>query len=256
MLKTDQDISDIKEGGAHLVGILKAVADLAKPGVNLLQLEAVAREQATTRGGKPSFLGYRGYPSALCLSPNSTIVHGIPKDYVLKDGDILAVDCGFFFKGWHTDAAITLPIGNISPEAKKLLAGTYSALLAGTDAVKAGNRIGQISEAIEGSLRGSNLTIFRSLVGHGVGRELHEDPMVPNFHSGSMGPAIQDGQTLALEPIAGLGQEEITELEDGWTLETADGALSAHFEHTLIATPTGPIVVTPLTELVDFLKNA
>jgi len=256
MLKTEQDINDIKEGGAHLVAILKAVADMAKPGVNLLQLEDIARKEAEARGGRPSFLGYRGYPSALCLSPNNTIVHGIPKDYTLKDGDILAVDCGFFFKGWHTDAAVTLPIGTISPEATRLLAGTYSALLAGTDQAKVGNRIGQISRAIEGSLRGSNLTIFRSLVGHGVGRELHEDPMVPNFHAGSAGPAIQAGQTLALEPIAGLGREDINELDDGWTLETADGNLSAHFEHTLIATPEGPVVVTPLTELVDFLKNA
>lgn len=256
MVSNPQDIQDLKAGGRHLVKILAALAAIVKPGVNLLKLEELASQLAAKTGGTPSFKGYHGYPATLCLSVNQTVVHGIPVDRVLQEGDIVAIDMGLKFKGWHTDAAISLPVGEVAPETKRLLAGTYAALLAGTDAMRVGNRIGDISSAIERVLRERNLTIFRSLVGHGVGRELHEEPMVPNFDSGDPGPVIQAGKTLALEPIAGLGEEAIRELPDGWTIEAADGKPAAHFEHTILATPDGPEVITPLDELVGFLENA
>jgi len=252
---TEQDIIDLREGGRRLVAIFQVLKARVRPGTNLLELEKLANDEANKLGGIPSFKGYHGYPAALCLSPNHTIVHGIPADYLLRDGDILAIDMGLYYKGWHTDAAITLPIGEIAPEAKRLLAGTYAALLAGTDAVRPGNRIQDISRSIEKVLRGRHLTIFRNLVGHGVGRELHLDPMIPNFDPGRPGPAIHPGMTLALEPIAGLGSEDTRELSDGWTIETVDGRLAAHFEHTILVTPDGPEVLTPLETLIDGQKT-
>jgi methionyl aminopeptidase len=248
---TDQDIADLREGGQRLVAVFQALKPLIRPGTNLLDIEKLAHDTMTQLGGTPSFLGYEGYPAATCLAVNSGIVHGIPKDYVLKEGDIVGVDMGLFYKGWHTDAAVTWPVGQITPEAKRLLDGTRAALLAGTDAARPGNRVQDVSRAIEGVLRSRNITIFRSLVGHGVGRQLHLPPMIPNFDSGEPGPILQSGMTIALEPITGLGQEEMTELPDGWTLETADGKLAAQFEHTLLVTSNGPEILTPLESLID-----
>ncbi len=247
---TPEDISDLKTGGQKLVDIFKLLKEQVRPGVNLLDLEKLADNLFSQSGGLPSFKGYKGYPSSLCLSVNQTVVHGIPKDYVLKEGDILAIDMGMYYRGWHTDAAITLPVGEIAPEIRRLLSGTHTALLAGTDMVREGNHVQDISKAIEQILRGRGLTIFRSLVGHGVGRELHLDPMIPNFDTGSKGMALKSGMTLALEPIAGLGKEETEELLDGWTIETADGAVAAHFEHSILLTPQGLEVLTPLDELL------
>ncbi len=249
MLSTE-DIADLKESGRRLMTIFKALKEQVRAGVNLLDLEKLADSLFSQSGGLPSFKGYKGYPSSLCLSVNQVVVHGIPTDYVLKEGDILAIDMGMYYRGWHTDAAITLPVGNIAPEAHRLLDGTYTALLAGTDAAREGNHVQDISKAIEQILRGRGLTIFRQLVGHGVGRELHLDPMIPNFDPGSKGMALKSGLVLALEPIAGLGAEETNELSDGWTIETADGRVAAHFEHSILITPTGAEVLTPLDELI------
>ncbi|MFA5009686.1 MAG: type I methionyl aminopeptidase [Patescibacteria group bacterium] len=249
---TDAEIIDIKECGRRLVGILAELKAMVKPGTNLLELEAAANQLASKAGGIPSFKGYHGYPAALCLSVNSTIVHGIPKDYVLKAGDILAIDMGLFYKGWHTDSALTLGVGDIAPMAARLMEGTYLALLSGTDAVRPGNRVQDISQAIEKVLRARNLTIFRQLVGHGTGRQLHLDPLIPNFDTGERGPKLTAGMLVALEPITGLGLEDTRELPDGWTIETVDGQIAAHFEHTILITPDGPEVITPLTDLVKF----
>lgn len=251
----EQDLADIKTGGAKLVSIFQELAAMVKPGLNLMELEAKANLLAEAAGGTPSFKGFHGYPAALCLSVNQTVVHGVPTDYTLKEGDILAIDMGLYYRGWHSDAAVTLPVGEISPELKNLLKGTYQALLAGTDAARVGNRVGDISKATERVLRSHNLTIFRSLVGHGVGQELHMEPMIPNFDSGNPGPLLKEGMTIALEPIAGLGQEEIRELPDGWTLETVDGRPAAHFEHSLLITQDGPVVLTPLETLIDSRKT-
>jgi len=250
MMLTEQDIADLKEGGNHLTTILRSLKEMVRAGVNLLELEEMADQLSARLGGIPSFRGYKGYPAALCLSVNQTVVHGIPKDYVLREGDIVAIDMGLYYKGWHTDAAVTLPVGNIAPAAKRLLAGTYTALLSGTEAARVGNRVGDISTAIEQTLRGRGLTIFRSLVGHGVGRELHQEPMIPNFRSRDPGLLLSAGMTLALEPIAGLGEEEMSELPDGWTIETVDRQPAAHFEHTLLITPQGPEILTPLADIV------
>ena len=246
-----EDIIDLKESGRRLMTIFKALKEQVRPGVNLLDLEKLADNLFSRSGGLPSFKGYKGYPSSLCLSANSIVVHGIPTDYILREGDILAIDMGMYYRGWHTDAAITLPVGNIAPEARRLLSGTYAALLAGTEAFRVGNYVEDISKAIEQILRGRGLTIFRQLVGHGVGRELHLDPMIPNFDSGSKGIELKSGLVVALEPIAGLGKEETKQLSDGWTIETADRGLAAHFEHSILLTPTGPEVLTPLDGLIS-----
>lgn len=247
---TDQEIVTIKESGRRLVAVFQALKPLIKPGTNLLELEALASRTIQGLGGTPSFQGYNGYPAATCLAVNSVVVHGIPTDRVLQVGDIIGVDIGFCYQGWHTDAAVTWPVGQISPQAQHLLAGTYAALMSGTDAAKPGHRVQAISQAIETTARERNLTIFRSLVGHGVGRELHMDPMIPNFDSGEPGTTLKPGMTLALEPIIGLGQEEMKELQDGWTLETTDASLAAQFEHTILITPTGAEVITPLDSLI------
>lgn len=248
---TPEDIIDLKEGGRRLMAIFKETKEQIRPGVSLLDLEKLADNLFSQSGGLPSFKGYKGYPSPLCLSVNQVVVHGVPTDYILKEGDILAIDMGMYYRGWHTDAAVTLPVGNIAPEARRLLAGAYAALLAGTEAVREGNHVQDVSKAIEQILRGRGLTIFRQLVGHGIGRELHLDPMIPNFDSGSKGMELKSGLVVALEPIAGLGKEETRELPDGWTIETADGRLAAHFEHSILLTPSGPEVLTPLDELIS-----
>lgn len=247
---TPQDIIDLKEGGRRLMTIFAALKEQVRPGTNLLSLEKLANDLFGQSGGLPSFKGYKGYPSSLCLSVNSVVVHGIPVDYILREGDVLAIDMGMYYRGWHTDAAITLPVGNIAPEVHRLLSGTYAALLAGTEAARVGNHVEDISKAIEQILRGRGLTIFRQLVGHGVGRELHLDPIIPNFDSGSKGIELKPDQIVALEPIAGLGKEETKELPDGWTIETVDGKPAVHFEHSILLTPTGAEVLTPLDGLV------
>ncbi len=255
---TPEDIIDLKEGGRKLMAIFKELKERVRSGVNLLDLEKLADNLFSQSGGLPSFKGYKGYPSSLCLSVNNVVVHGIPIDYVLQEGDILAIDMGIYYRGWHTDAAVTLPVGKIAPETRRLLDGAYMALLAGTEAVKEGNYVQDISKAIEQILRGRGLTIFRQLVGHGVGRKLHLDPMIPNFDTGSKGMELKSGLVVALEPIAGLGKEETDELSDGWTIKTVDGALAAHFEHSILLTPSGPEVLTPLDGLISqyFLENA
>lgn len=248
---TEQDIADLRESGRRLVAVFQALKPRIQPGVTLIELDKLASDTIDQLGGLPSFRGYEGYPAATCLSVNQVIVHGIPTDYALKAGDIIGVDIGFYYKGWHTDAAVTWPVGEIAPEAKRLLAGTYAALLAGTDAAKVGNRVQDISKAIEQTLRGRNLTPFRSLVGHGVGRQLHLPPMIPNFDTGKPGPTLEEGMTIALEPIVGLGRDEMVESPDGWTLLAADEKLAAQFEHTLLITANGPEILTPLESLIE-----
>lgn len=250
----EQEIDNLREGGKKLVTILQAIKEATKPGVNLKTLEEIAEREAALTGGILSFKGYRGYPAPVCLSVNEEIVHCIPRDRVLNAGDIVSVDAGLYYKGVHTDMAVTWPVGQVSPEVKRLLQGTYAALLSGTEAIRPDNHVNDISSAIEKVLRGKGLTIFKQFVGHGIGRQLHEDPMIPNFATKVPGLKLQPGIALALEPIAGLGGEAVDQDGNQWDTRAADGKPVAHFEHTVLVTDSGFEVITPLETLIGGQK--
>lgn len=255
MALNPEQIAALREGGQKLTQILDLLVTAAKPGVNLLELEAMAQLEAEKAGGNASFKGYQGYPAASCLSVNEGIVHCIPQDYTLKDGDVITIDMGLYYQGIHTDSAITVPIGNVSPEVKKLLSGTYQALLAGVNQAKAGNRVEDISSAIETVLEEENLTIFRDFTGHQIGTSLHDGLIIPNFttnHTDS--PVLEKNIAIAIEPIAGLGDTRVIYADDGWTANTSDGKPAAHYEMTVLIGENGAEIITPIGSIVQKLK--
>ncbi|RLC37905.1 type I methionyl aminopeptidase [candidate division Kazan bacterium] len=244
------DIENMREGGRKLVEILAAIKREVRPGVSLVRLEEVAQAETKKQGGIPSFKGYQGYPAATCLSVNEQVVHCIPDDRILKEGDIITVDFGLFYKGLHTDAAVTFCVGKVSPEARRLLRGTYAALLAGTDQARPGNHVNDISAAIDRTLKANRLTTFRQFTGHGVGARLHQEPIIPNFSNPSQGMKLVPNMAIAIEPIVGLGSSEILTGDNGWNVSTKDGKLAAQFEHTVLITETGYEIITPIEKLV------
>lgn len=244
----------MREGGKKLIAIMQNLKEAIKPGVNLRSLEEIAEREAKRHGGIPSFRGYRGYPASVCLSVNEEIVHCIPCDRELQAGDIISVDMGLYYKGIHTDVAVTWPVGEISPELKRLIEGTYVALRAGTEAIRPGGHVNDISKAIEKVLSGKGLTIFKQFVGHGVGKQLHESPIIPNFAARMPGEKLKPGMALALEPIAGLGGESVKQDSNQWDTRTTDGRPAAHFEHTVLVTNSGFEVITPLEILIGGQK--
>lgn len=249
------EIAAIKESGQRLAGILSDLADAAVAGANLLDIEALAKEKAEAAGGRPSFLGFHGYPAASCLSVNEGIVHCIPTDYTLKDGDILTIDMGLEYQGMHTDAAITVPIGEVSADAKRLLGGTYQALLSGIEQVGSDKPVSAISKAIEATLKEYRLTTFKEFVGHQIGHSLHEGFFVPNFYEGhGPDPILAVGQALAIEPITGIGAPEVVFSADGWSTQSADGKPAAQFETTVLVTPSGYEILVPIEPIVKRLK--
>lgn len=253
-LSPDQ-ITSMRIGGEKLVQILSTLVDLARPGVNLLELEAVAKQEAEAVGGQASFMGYQGYPAASCLSVNEGIVHCIPTDYTLKEGDVITIDMGLIYQGIHTDSAITVPIGKVDPQTMHLLAGTYQSLLAGVAQAKAGNTVDHISGAIEQVLTDNNLTIFKDFTGHQIGTQLHEGLIIPNFVTGfENSPVLKENMAIAIEPIAGLGSSSVHYSEDGWTATTVDKKPAAHYEMTVIIGVDGPEIITPIDSLVQKLK--
>lgn len=255
MALTSQEIANLKICGQKLVDILDILTDMAKPGVNLLDIERVADAEAHKAGGTPSFKGFEGYPCATCLCVNHGVVHCIPQGYELQEGDILMIDMGLYYQGVHTDAAITIPIGGIDQEKRRLLLGTYQALRAGVKQVGPGVSVQNISQAIETTLKSHNLTIFKEFVGHGVGRTLHEDPYIPNYvERGLPSPNLAPDTAIAIEPIVGIGAPAVDFLDDGWTVVTADGKPSAVFEETILITSEGQEIVTPLEKLVQKAK--
>jgi methionyl aminopeptidase len=255
LVLTSAEIQSLKIGGQKLVEILSVLAAAAKPGVNLLDIEHLANQETERAGAKPSFKGFEGYPAATCLCVNEQVVHCIPADYVLKEGDILMIDMGIFYQGLHTDAAITVPIGEIDSDKKRLLAGTYAALRAGVAMVGPNRPVSDISGAIEDSLNSSRLTIFKEFVGHGVGRSLHEDPYIPNYlEKGVRSPKLTANMAIAIEPITGLGGPKVEFLADGWSTRTADGKPSAVYEETVLVTDSGAEIITPIDSLVRNLK--
>jgi len=227
-------------------GILEEVRGRVRPGVTTLDLEAYVEKRVRQLGAKPAFKGYRGYPCCLCASVNEEIVHGIPSDRVLKDGDIVSLDLGVILDGFYGDSAVTVPVGEISDSLKRLLRVTEESLLLGIERVRAGNHLEDVSEAVQSHAEEAGYSVVREFVGHGIGRELHEEPQVPNFGKAGHGPLLKEGMVLAIEPMINVGSPDVRVLRDQWTAVTADGAYSAHFEHMVAATRNGPDVLTQL----------
>jgi methionyl aminopeptidase len=216
----------------------------ARPGVTTLDLDRVARDVLERRGARSNFLGYHGFPAVICTSPNSMIVHGIPGEYRLKEGDMLSVDCGAIVEGYHGDAAYTVGIGDIGADAEKLIRVTEDSLWAGIARMEEGNRLHDIGAAVQTVAEGAGFTVVREYVGHAIGTAMHEDPQVPNYWPGTPGPKLKTGMVFAIEPMVNAGGPATRLLDDGWGVVTADGSLSAHFEHTIVVTDDGPEVLT------------
>ena len=232
-LKTAEEIQLIKEGALILGKAHGEVAKLIKPGVKTKQLDAIAEAYIRDHGGVPSFKHYNGFPAALCISVNETVVHGFPGPYELKEKDIIAVDCGVFYKGFHSDSAYTYPLEGVEQDVLDLLNRTYDALYLGIEEARQGNRIGDISFAIQHYVEQFGYGVVRELVGHGVGKNLHEDPEVPNYGKRGKGIKIKSGMVFAIEPMINMGTKRVVQESDGWTIRTADRKPSAHFEHTV-----------------------
>ncbi len=231
--KTREEVEIIKESAQILGKAHGEVAKHIKPGVTTLKLDTIAEEFIRDHGGSPSFKNFNGFPSSLCISLNENVVHGFPSEYELKEGDIISVDCGVFYKGFHSDSAYTYPIGQVSSEIEQLLRVTKESLYKGIDKAVYGNRMGDVAYAIQHYVEGFGYGIVRELVGHGVGRDLHESPEVPNYGKRGKGPILKDGLVIAIEPMINLGSRKVVQEADGWTIRTADREPSAHYEHTV-----------------------
>ncbi|MGA2285712.1 MAG: type I methionyl aminopeptidase [Dehalococcoidia bacterium] len=236
IIKSEEEIAIIREAGRVVGQVLQILARKAKQGVRGKQLDALVRKEFASRGVKPTFLGYMGYPASVCLSVNDEVVHGIPGDRELKDGDVLSIDLGATCKGFVGDAAITVGVGRISSEAERLVRTTERALYKGIEAARAGSPLGAVSHAVQTEVEGAGFSVVREYVGHGVGRAMHEDPQIPNFGSADKGPILRKGMVLAIEPMVNAGGWRTKRHEDGWTVSTLDRSLSAHFEHTIAVT--------------------
>ena len=245
ILKNKWEIKLLRKANAIVMEVLLALKEEVKPGKNTFEFEELALKICEKRKVKPAFKGYRGYPYALCVSVNEVIVHGMPrKEIVLKEGDIVSFDFGVIYEGYVGDAALTVGVGKISEDAKKLLKVTEEALYKGIEKARFGNRIGDISSAIQRHVEAHGFNVIREFVGHGVGRQLHEPPEVPNFGKPGKGPKIEIGMVLAIEPMVSAGDYRVEILEDGWTAVTKDRSLAAHFEHSVAITPEGPKILS------------
>lgn len=231
--KTSEEVQIIKQGAQILGKAHGEVAKYIKEGVKTSYLDKIAEEYIRDNSGVPSFKGYNGFPSALCISVNEVVVHGFPSNYVLKDGDIISVDCGVFHQGFHSDSAYTYPVGEVSPQVLSLLKATKESLYLGIEKAVFGNRIGDIGYTIQKYVEAKGFTVVRELVGHGLGRNLHETPEVPNYGKKGSGPLLKGGMVIAIEPMINLGTRNIVQERDGWTIRTADRKQSAHYEHTV-----------------------
>lgn len=231
--------------GAIQAATLDLIAGKIRPGVSTEELDAAAERFIRSRGATPTFKGYRGFPGSICASPNSMIVHGIPGRYRLGRGDILSVDIGVTFEGWVADAARTFPVGEVTPLAENLLKATEQALYAGVEECRPGNRMGDVSHAIQRVSERAGLAVVRSLVGHGVGKSMHEDPQVPNYGRAGKGPLLEEGMVLAIEPMTTAGRPAVRVAGDGWAIFSQDDSLAAHFEFTVAIAAAGPRILTP-----------
>jgi len=245
ILKNKWEIEILRKANTIVMEILLFFKERVRPGISTFEFEELALELCEKKGVKPAFKGYRGYPYAVCVSVNEVIVHGMPKkEKILKEGDIVSFDFGVIYEGYVGDAALTVGVGEISDKAKKLLKVTEEALYKGIEKAHFGNRIGDISYAIQKHVESNGFNVIREFVGHGVGRQLHEPPEVPNFGKPGKGPKIEIGMVLAIEPMVSAGNPEVEILEDGWTAVTKDRSLAAHFEHSVAITPQGPEILS------------
>jgi methionyl aminopeptidase len=244
--KSRAEIDLMREAGRILAESLHRLQAMAKPGVTLLDLDREADRFIRGRGCIPGFKGYQGYPNSVCTSVNDQVVHGIPTNRKLREGDLLSLDCGLIYEGFWADAGVSMGIGPLAPEAQRLLDVTRKALDIGISKAQVGNRIGDISAAIQQCVEGAGFAVVRQFVGHGIGRDMHEDPQVPNFGIQGRGPLLKPGMVLAIEPMVNAGSPEVALLGDGWTVVTADHSLSAYFEHSVAITADGPEVLTRL----------
>ncbi len=243
-VKSKRELDLMREVGKRVAKVLSQVAAHAAPGITLLELDTMAEELSLKEGCKPAFKGYQGFQHTLCTSVNEQIVHGIPSDRILKDGDIVGLDFGLVLDGFYGDSAITVPIGKISEDAKELCVTTLRALYAGIEQCRAGKSLKDVARAIEGCAQKNAFGVVREFVGHGIGRRLHEDPQVPNYAAGASNLVLKPGMTICLEPMINQGRPEMRVLDDGWTAVSRDGSLSAHYEHSVAITEGAPEVLT------------
>jgi len=242
--KSGEEIRKMREAGRIVAGVLDMLEEHIRPGVKTETLDQLAEEYIRKRKGIPSFLGYRGFPASICTSINDVVVHGIPDKTRLKEGDIIGVDVGVILDGYQADAARTYAVGEVSPVARRLMEVTRASLEAGIAACRAGNRLGDVSHSIQRVVEEGGFSVVVQFVGHGIGRDMHEEPQIPNFGPPGRGPLLKPGMTFALEPMVNEGTYEVRVEEDGWTVRTVDGKLSAHFEHTVAVTDGEPMVLT------------
>ena len=257
-IKSRREFAKMQKAGATVAAVREAIRETAAPGVSLLELDEVAAKVIDSHGCTPSFLGYQGYPRTLCLSPNDVIVHGIPNDYRLQEGDVLSVDAGAMYQGFHGDAAFTMPIGQVSFEAQQLIDVTEEAMWAGIRQVRKGAQIGDIGAAVHALGEEHGYGVVEEYVGHGIGREMHEPPQVPNYGEAGKGSQLRTGMALCIEPMFNMGSRHTKLDPDGWTVRTKDGSISAHWEHTVCITQEGVQVFTVASEPipVEFEESA
>ena len=244
IIKSDEEIAVMRQAGKIVAIVLSMLAKLVKTGMKTKELDTIAAREIERRGATPSFKGYRGYPANLCVSVNDEIVHGIPGGRVFEEGDIVSLDLGAIFMGFQADAALTVPVGKINPQARRLMETGEGALKAGIAAAHAGARLGDISSAIQNYTESRGYSVVREYTGHGIGRDMHEEPLIPNFGPAGSGSVIRKGMTFALEPMVNAGGWRTRLGDDHWTVFTEDGSLSVHFEHTIVITDTEPEVLT------------
>ena len=246
ILKSPEEIEKIRVAGRIVAEVFEVLKDWIRPGVTTRDIDRVAEEGILKRGGRPAFKGYRGFPCTLCVSVNEEVVHGIPSDRKLLEGDILGVDMGAWLDGYYGDAAVSFPVGRVTDEAARLLKITEASLYAGIEKARVGGRLSDISCAIQSCVEQAGYSVVREFVGHGIGQDLHEEPQIPNYGKPSRGPRLKAGMVLAIEPMVNAGAPETKVLGDRWTAVTCDRSLSAHFEHTVAVTDQGPRILTTL----------
>ncbi len=244
ILKSKEEVEKIATASRIVAASLLALKDYIKPGMTTQLLDTFVEKEIIRKGGIPAFKGYRNYPATLCVSVNEVIVHGIPSDRVIQEGDIVGIDLGVIYEGFYGDAAITVPVGEISPEVARLLEVTEKSLYAGIEQGKVGGRLSDISHAVQSCVEPEGYSIVTDFVGHGIGRSLHEEPQIPNFGPKGKGPRLKEGMVFAIEPMVNMGGPEVSVMDDGWTAVTSDGSLSAHFEHTIAITQNGPKILS------------
>jgi methionyl aminopeptidase len=246
ILKLPEEIEKARASNRIVAEVLSKLKEKVKPGVRTRDLDKLAEEIAEKRGAKPAFKGYNGFPYALCVSVNEVVVHGMPSERVLMEGDIVGLDFGVYYQGFFGDATVTLPVGKVTQKASRLMQVTEQSLYAGIAQAKDGNRLGDISAAVQDMVEDAGYSVVRDFVGHGIGKNLHEDPQIPNFGKKGRGIELKSGMILAIEPMVNEGKYKIQVLPDGWTVITEDGSLSAHFEHSVVITDNGPEILSKL----------